>query len=108
MVKKGLITAIIMLVFIVFAHADDSFKYMPADTHHIMEAAKQMKADKTLNVMVWVYCKEWKYPDIDDLVTSGEDVIDAFLYVDIDPKRVFLGLTNRDFKIDGVYIKLFQ
>jgi hypothetical protein len=89
-----------------FAQAGDN--YMPADTYHIMEAAKQMKADKTLNVMVMVYCKEYKYPDIDDLVISGEDVIDAFLYVDIEQGRIFLGFTNRNFKKDGVYIKLFQ
>lgn len=111
----GILIGILLMIALSIqtAHAED-FEFMPASTEHIMEAAKAMKADNTLGVSIIGYAAEWNYHELDDLVTSVRDVEEAFLYVDINPERIVLGLINKGsemerehkLKTDGVYIQL--
>jgi hypothetical protein len=94
----------------------EEFKFVPATTEHIMSAAKAMKADNTLNVTIISYLEKLNWNNIDDLVVAARDVEEAFMYVDIDPDRIVIGLANKKgqieekhkFKTDGVYIQLFR
>jgi len=111
-----LIGILLMIVLSIRTAEAEEFKYMPASTEHIMETAKALKADTTLGVLILCYSEKIGYRDIANLVASAREVEEAYLFVDIDPKRVIIGFANKKgliekkykFKTDGVYIQLFR
>ena len=115
-VSSIIVCVLLMILLSIQTASAEEFKFMPASTEHIMEAAKAMKADESLGVYIINYSEEIIYHNIDDLVISVRDVEEAFLYVDIDPDRLVVGFANKggeleknhEFKADGVYIRLFR
>ncbi len=114
---SGILVGILLMITLSISTAKaEEFRFVPANTDHIMATAKVLKADADLGVLILCYSEKIGYHDIDDLVASAREVEEAYLFADIDPKRVIIGFANKKgqlekehkFKTNGIYIQLFR
>ena len=113
--KKALITVLLILFVVPVLYAD-TFKFMPANSEHIMNTAKAVKSDDALNVLILGYSKDVKYQGIPSLVNSVKNVRNCYLAAGIDKSRTTTAFVvgngelwkKYSFEKDGVYIKLFR
>jgi hypothetical protein len=111
---KKLLIMLFIVLFITPVVCADDFRFMPANTPHIMDTAKALKSDDTLNVVIMGYNHDAAYKDVPVLANNVRVVRKLYLDVGIAANRIKLGFAlgkgelwrKYNFGEDGVYIKL--
>jgi len=108
--KKLFAMLVLIILFVTpVAYAKD-FKFIPANTAHILNTIKELKYNPQLEIEIFGYAETFDNNLLEEVLKVRERYLDA----GIDEIRITIGLGNKDglmeekfkFKKDGVYIKL--
>ena len=111
----GLLVAVILMITLSIktARAED-YKFIPANTAHIMNTVKELKFNPSLDIEIFGYVETITKDNDTKILEDVLKVRECYLNAGIDEIRITIGLGNKGgaveekfkFKKDGVYIRL--
>jgi len=111
-----LMGVVLMITLSIQTAAANDFKFMPANTAHIMDTAKELKSNSELEIEIFGYAETLTKDNNTKLIEEVLVVRECYLNTGINEIRITIGLGNKGgimeekykFKEDGVYIRLSQ
>ena len=108
--KKLFAVLVLIILFIAPSAYAEDFKFIPANTAHIMNTIKELKYNPQLEIEIFGYAETFDNNLLEEVLKIRECYLDA----GIEDIRITIGLGNKDglmedkfkFKKDGVYIRL--
>jgi hypothetical protein len=111
----GILIGVVLMIALSIQTAEaKDYKFIPANTAHIMNTVKELKYNPKLEVEIFGYVETLSKDNDTKLIEDVLKVREYFLDAGIDKIRITIGLGNKGgnvekefkFKKDGVYIKL--
>ena len=106
--------SILMIALLVQTAEAKDFKFIPANTDHIMDTAKQLKNNPELEIEIFGYVETLTKDNDTKIIEEVLVIRECYLNTGIDEIRITIGLGNKGgimeekykFQEDGVYIRL--
>jgi len=110
----GILIVILMITLSIQPVEAKDYKFIPANTAHIMNTVKALKYNSQLEIEIFGYAETLTKDNDTELIKEILKVRECYLDAGIEDIRITIGLGNKDgimeekykFEKDGVYIKL--
>ncbi len=113
----GILIGVLLMIALSIQTAEaKDYKFIPANTAHIMNTVKELKYNPQLKIEIFGYVETLTKENDTKLIEDVLKVQECYLDAGIEDNRITIGLGNKGgiveekfkFKKDGVYIKLFR
>jgi hypothetical protein len=111
----GILMGVVLMIALSIQTAEaKDYKFIPANTAHIMNTVKELKYNPQLEIEIFGYAETLTKDNDTKLIEDVLNVRECYLEAGIDEIRITIGLGNKGglkeekfkFEKDGVYIKL--